>query len=61
MTAALTVTFDRRSLFLRAVRLGERLRIDRIFVSSRRSLESSILLNRQCLMENIALNDTCAT
>jgi hypothetical protein len=34
--------------------------IDRIFVSSRHSLELSILLERQRSMENIALNDTGA-
>jgi hypothetical protein len=35
-------------------------RFDRIFVSSRRSLETSILLDRQRFMENIALNDSGA-
>jgi hypothetical protein len=35
----------------------ERRRIGRIFLSSRRSFESRILLNRQCAMENITLND----
>ncbi|MGB8633631.1 MAG: hypothetical protein WCD69_30360, partial [Xanthobacteraceae bacterium] len=46
---------------LRAVRLNERLRNDRVFVSSRHSLESSILLDCQSSMENISLNDTGAT
>jgi len=35
-------------------------RFDRIFASARRSLEPSILLDHQCLMENIAFNDTGA-
>jgi hypothetical protein len=35
----------------------ERRRIGRIFLSPRRSFKSRILLNRQCAMENITLND----
>jgi hypothetical protein len=49
------------ALIARAFRLNERLCIDCFLVSSRRSLELSVLLNRQCSMENIALNDTGAT
>ena len=37
-----------------------RRRFDRIFVSTRRSLEPSMLLDRQCSMENIAFNDSAA-
>jgi len=49
------------ALIATVVRLNERLHIDRICVSSRRSLETSILLDRQRSMENIALNDAGAT
>ena len=45
---------------LLSVELNGRRRFDRIFVSARRSLEPSILLDRQCSMENIAFNDTGA-
>jgi hypothetical protein len=45
---------------LLSVGLSARRRFDRIFVSARRSLEPSILLDRQCSMENIAFNDTGA-
>ena len=48
------------SLGFEAVRLNARRRIDCIFVPSRCSLESSILLNRQRSMEDIALNDSGA-
>ena len=49
-----------RWLRLLSVILNARRRFDRIFVSARRSLEPSILLDRQCSMENIAFNDTGA-
>jgi hypothetical protein len=48
---ALTVAGDRQYLRLRHA--GRRIR--HIFLSSRRSLESCILLNRQCAMENITV------
>ena len=57
-SVALTVAVD-RGLGRGAVRLNAR-NIDRIFASSRYSLELSILLERQRSMENIALNDTGA-
>ena len=53
---ALAVAVDRHGLWMSY----ERRRIDRIFLSSRRSLKSRILLNRQCAMENITLNDRSA-
>jgi len=50
---ALTVAVGRKDLGMRCARRH----IDCIFLSSRHSLESRILLDRQCSMENIALND----
>ena len=57
---ALPVAVSRRGLELGVVRLNARRRIDRIFASSRRSLKSRILLDRQCSMENVTLNDSGA-
>jgi hypothetical protein len=45
---------------LLSVDLTGRRRFDRIFVSARRSLEPSTLLDHQCSMENITFNDTGA-
>jgi hypothetical protein len=49
-----------RSQRLPSVDFNVRWRFDRIFVSARRSLEPSILLDCQRSMANIALNDTRA-
>ena len=52
-TVALAVTLDRADPWVRFARQ----RIGRIFLSSRRSLKSGILLDCQCSMKNITLND----